>query len=398
MPGLTCSHRAPRGAYLLAPFAALFLTRIAHAEHVVADGYTGSIHVLDDDMNQVSTFALSYPFPDGVASDGTMIYVGYNVDVDEIQLYDFAGGSLGSIDVGSGLVGGLELVDDELFVARQTQMDVHDAVTGAFIRTISFPPGAEFVEGLGFDGELLWVLGLGTMHGIDPEDGAVQVTLESEGLCPNSTGGVAASGPDELTIVCGTGEWWVISSIDGSVIDEGNSGIGMFGSAYVAFAECGDAIVEGDEECDEGISSTCDDDCTLVECGDGTMNPLAAEECDDGNVSDGDGCSASCSAELPGTSDDGGDAESSTTEGGSTEASTTLDTSEGTSTAADSTQGTSGVIDDAGTSHDGDGESTTNAPAVDDADAGCGCRNTTRRGWAWWALAIVGLRRRARMA
>ncbi len=38
-----------------------------------------------------------------------------------------------------------------------------------------------------------------------------------------------------------------------------------------------------------------DDTCT--ECGDGTLDPT--EECDDGNLADGDGCSATCTLEIP---------------------------------------------------------------------------------------------------
>ncbi len=89
---------------------------------------------------------------------------------------------------------------------------------------------------------------------------------------------------------------------------------------------CGDAIVSGGEECDDGgesascdvdctlpecgdatfnasagelcdsggQSATCDADCTLPVCGDGIVNTAAGEQCDDGNTIDGDGCTSSC--------------------------------------------------------------------------------------------------------
>jgi len=42
-----------------------------------------------------------------------------------------------------------------------------------------------------------------------------------------------------------------------------------------AAPECGDRVTNGDEECDDGgDSGECDDDCTLVECGDGHFNPV----------------------------------------------------------------------------------------------------------------------------
>jgi len=54
---------------------------------------------------------------------------------------------------------------------------------------------------------------------------------------------------------------------------------------------CGNGTVEGDEECDSAVpSAVCDDDCTLTECGDGVVNAVAGETCDDGNGSNADAC------------------------------------------------------------------------------------------------------------
>lgn len=63
---------------------------------------------------------------------------------------------------------------------------------------------------------------------------------------------------------------------------------------------CGDEIVNEDEECDEGgQTATCDRDCTFVACGDGIINDVAGEQCDDLNAESGDGCSANCALETP---------------------------------------------------------------------------------------------------
>jgi len=81
--------------------------------------------------------------------------------------------------------------------------------------------------------------------------------------------------------------------------------------------DCGNGIKEGTESCDgtdlgnqtceglghDGGTLTCKDDCTLDEsactdasvCGDGTV--AGTEECDDGNTTAGDGCSATCTWE-----------------------------------------------------------------------------------------------------
>ncbi len=66
---------------------------------------------------------------------------------------------------------------------------------------------------------------------------------------------------------------------------------------------CGDGVTDTGEECDAYLSygeqnrpNVCRNDCTLPRCGDGIVDDAAPynEECDDGNLVDGDGCSANC--------------------------------------------------------------------------------------------------------
>ncbi len=65
---------------------------------------------------------------------------------------------------------------------------------------------------------------------------------------------------------------------------------------------CGNGVMEGDEECDDGNRSNgdgCSDACDIeveTECGNGDVE--SGEECDDGNTDSGDGCSADCSIEI----------------------------------------------------------------------------------------------------
>ena len=70
-------------------------------------------------------------------------------------------------------------------------------------------------------------------------------------------------------------------------------------------AECGNGIVDPGEACDPGReTATCDWDCTLVACGDGTVNPVAGEQCDEGDDnsnSRADACRSNC--ELPSCAD-----------------------------------------------------------------------------------------------
>jgi cysteine-rich repeat protein len=61
---------------------------------------------------------------------------------------------------------------------------------------------------------------------------------------------------------------------------------------------CGNALVEGEEECDDGtensdtVIDSCRTNCTFAHCGDGVVD--TGEMCDDRNNVGGDGCSADC--------------------------------------------------------------------------------------------------------
>ena len=64
-------------------------------------------------------------------------------------------------------------------------------------------------------------------------------------------------------------------------------------------AWCGDGEVNGPEPCDGGHeqTTTCEIDCSIPFCGDGLVNPVRGEACDDGNNEDADGCTADCAHE-----------------------------------------------------------------------------------------------------
>ena len=64
--------------------------------------------------------------------------------------------------------------------------------------------------------------------------------------------------------------------------------------------ECGNGIIEDDEECDDGDENSdtkpdaCRNNCRLPSCGDGVLDPSNQEECDDDNAQNYDGCSELC--------------------------------------------------------------------------------------------------------
>ncbi|MBK7824371.1 DUF4215 domain-containing protein [Nannocystis sp.] len=70
---------------------------------------------------------------------------------------------------------------------------------------------------------------------------------------------------------------------------------GACAPACTAVEFCGDNKQNGPEPCDTAAqTATCELDCRVPTCGDGTLNTPAGELCDDNNTDDGDGCSADC--------------------------------------------------------------------------------------------------------
>jgi len=66
---------------------------------------------------------------------------------------------------------------------------------------------------------------------------------------------------------------------------------------------CGDGIKTKNEACDDGMNTggygKCAAGCVLgPRCGDGTVQAAQGEQCDDGNLVDGDGCSSKCTVDV----------------------------------------------------------------------------------------------------
>ncbi|MCC6766611.1 MAG: DUF4215 domain-containing protein [Deltaproteobacteria bacterium] len=82
----------------------------------------------------------------------------------------------------------------------------------------------------------------------------------------------------------------------GETCDDGNLVDGDGCDSNCTATGCPNGIATAGEACDDGSfgSATCDPDCTPAACSDGTLNPAAGEQCDDGNVLDADGCDSNC--------------------------------------------------------------------------------------------------------
>ena len=110
---------------------------------------------------------------------------------------------------------------------------------------------------------------------------------QATGLTNTDVHALAINPTTPTTLYAGTWDRGVLRSLNG-------------GSSWQATGLgtepiCGDGLVRCGEECDDGgESATCDADCTLPQCGDGTLNVTAGEQCDDGNRNPFDGCTNDC--------------------------------------------------------------------------------------------------------
>lgn len=159
------------------------------------------------------------------------------------------------------------------------------------------------------------------------ESGGSHYAFQStSGICTtNSTNGVTSMTVTKSGGTCTFNNVYVPYCGDGNVndgeqCDDGNSVNTDTCTNACMNPTCGDGFVEyGVEECDEGADN--DSSCTPTYggscnycdsttckpitvtgpyCGDGTVNSGNGEQCDDNNITNGDGCSATCQNE-PGT-------------------------------------------------------------------------------------------------
>ena len=111
----------------------------------------------------------------------------------------------------------------------------------------------------------------------------------------HNDGGGGAPAPAPAPFVCGDG---VVNGVD--ECDDGNADNDDACSNACRLPICGDGHQAGAEQCDDGNfndDDNCSVRCTLPVCGDGQAQ--GGEQCDDGNFLNNDGCSAVCIVEIP---------------------------------------------------------------------------------------------------
>lgn len=104
--------------------------------------------------------------------------------------------------------------------------------------------------------------------------------------------------------------------------------VSLVATTSLSISSCGDGVVTSPEECDapgeSGEYSTtiagrqCNSQCVYGPyCGDGTLQTIYGEECDDSNNTDGDFCAADCTIEPAGSGGGGSSGGGSGSSGGS---------------------------------------------------------------------------------
>ena len=184
-------------------------------QYVAATWSDNAVHFLNTGLANTGSFAVGDSNPNGIATDGVIIYTGH-YSSQSVRAFDFYGNFLFSW-TDSHLAGlqGLELVNGELAVFSSATNQVHFFTTaGAYLRSI--PGQGNTVEGLAYDGWLLWQLGDASIYGTNPADGSVVSTIpNAASACPFGGTGLTANAPGELTIGCQNGNWYRVSSADG---------------------------------------------------------------------------------------------------------------------------------------------------------------------------------------
>ena len=91
------------------------------------------------------------------------------------------------------------------------------------------------------------------------------------------------------------GDWMLRPTEGGERCDDGNVTDGDGCDGNCTLTACGNGITTAGEQCDDGNAENgdgCDGNCLVSRCGNGIV--ARAESCDDGNTDDGDGCDHTC--------------------------------------------------------------------------------------------------------
>jgi cysteine-rich repeat protein len=171
--------------------------------------------------------------------------------------------------------GGLYLPDDNggLISEVTLRAKANPAGSAQTITYTAVPPGSGTRMGIDRDEDSL-------LNGVETNTG-VFVDVNDTGTNPALADSDGDTFDDDVEVAAGT---------------DPNNLLDFPGSSV-----CGNSLLEGIEECDDGNltnSDGCSSTCLLEFCGDTVIQ--SGEQCDDGNTTPGDGCSATCQDEICG--------------------------------------------------------------------------------------------------
>ncbi|MED5621346.1 PEP-CTERM sorting domain-containing protein [Ideonella sp. BN130291] len=200
--------------------------------YVASSFGSNSIYYLDEDLNPLSSFAVSDAFPNGVSSDGTLIFAAYFMN-SSVVAYDRTGQEqFRWSDPGLYRVQGIAFVDHYIAAASDDTLYLFDARQGTYTAQLSL--GQDSVEGLAYDGHFLWSIG-STLVARDFVTGAAVKSIpNAASACPMGGTGIAAGAPGTLVLSCSDGRWFKVLQADGSVLASGQNDIDMFDLARIA--------------------------------------------------------------------------------------------------------------------------------------------------------------------
>ena len=156
------------------------------------------------------------------------IYTGHFL-TQEVIAYDYNGVEQFRWSATLSGLQGMELVGTDLAIYQNGNIQYYNPADGTFLSSFDVSGIAGNVEGIAYDGSVLWLLS-DSLFGVDPANGALLSTIpNASSACGFSGTGMTASAPGELTLGCTNGDWFQVSSADGSVLDSGNNGLNMYG-------------------------------------------------------------------------------------------------------------------------------------------------------------------------
>jgi cysteine-rich repeat protein len=283
-------------------------------------GYTDVFECYVDTFGEVSADDLQIVILDPVNPQGTPIVPAPEVDVRYVEC-DFSGGGTdptgddefadedsdeptgepdsdgdgectgGAYDVTFSVEASLEFGSLQFETNYASAPGGFEGMGDAVSCEVVVPGGGHFASFNDQDGQSRVIAGIVSIGGFSTPGDVVRCRFEADGAVPTaddfSVSVTDASTPNVQTMVP------VPAVVVSSVTPASDNPCG---------GNCGNGVVDGNEDCDDGNDSNtdgCTNECASNFCGDGFVNE-GVEACDDGNGDDADACVSDCTENVCG--------------------------------------------------------------------------------------------------